>query len=243
MKYGSLFSGYGGLDLAVEDVFGAKAAWHSEIEPAACQVLERRWPGVPNLGNVAEVPWADVEPVDILCGGFPCTDVSAAGRRAGLNPETRSGLWSYFGAAIGAIRPSLVIIENVRGLTSAPATHPAHELGFCPGCLGVEPERVVLRALGAVLGDLADLGFDAEWLGLPASDVGAAHPRYRIVVVAWQAAAFPSDVGHERGWGARGRRSGGPDRGVPSVAHAEGNRRDEGRVESGGRTERSGWRA
>jgi DNA (cytosine-5)-methyltransferase 1 len=220
VRYGSLFSGYGGLDRAVEEVFGAKAAWHSEIEPSAVKVLERHWPGVPNLGDVAEVDWADVEPVEIMCGGFPCTDLSAAGKQAGLNPKTRSGLWSHFGAAIGALRPELVVIENVRGLTSAPATHPAHELGFCPGCLGVEPERVVLRALGAVLGDLADLGFDAEWLGLPASSIGAPHPRFRIVVLAWPA-ADTAHVRHEWGRGPRRWWPGPADRGVPSASHAE----------------------
>lgn len=220
MRYGSLFSGYGGLDRAVEEVFGAKATWHSEIEPAACKVLGHRWPGVPNLGSVAKVDWSQVEPVDIMCGGFPCTDLSAAGKRAGLNPETRSGLWSHFAAGIKALRPSLVVIENVRGLTSASAVHPAHELGFCEGCLGVEPERVVLRSLGAVLGDLADAGFDAEWLGLPASGIGAPHPRFRIIVLAWPA-PDASDVGYERGRGTRGRRSGSPDRVLPSVAHAD----------------------
>lgn len=198
VRYGSLFSGYGGLDMAVEEVFGAKAAWHSEIEPSAVKVLERHWPGVPNLGNVAEVDWAEVEPVEIMCGGFPCTDLSSAGKQAGLNPATRSGLWSHFAVGIRALRPSLVVIENVRGLASAPAIHPTHELGFCPGCLGVEPERVVLRALGAILGDLADLGFDAEWLGLRASDVGAPHPRFRIFVLAWP--AQDSDVEPRGEW-------------------------------------------
>ncbi len=187
MRYGSLFSGMGGLDLAVEEVFGAKAAWHAEIEPAPCRVLERRWPGVPNLGDVSKVDWAKVEPVELMCGGFPCTDLSPAGRQAGLKPGTRSGLWSEFARAIKALRPELVVIENVRGLLSTVAGHPAHQLGFCPGCLGDDPERVVLRALGAVLGDLADLGFDAEWTGLPASGVGAPHPRFRIVILAWPA--------------------------------------------------------
>ena len=93
MRYGSLFSGYGGLDLAVEEVFGAKAAWHAEIEPSAVKVLERRWPGVPNLGDVSAVNWAGVEPVEIMCGGFPCTDLSSAGKQAGLGA----------GDAVGAV--------------------------------------------------------------------------------------------------------------------------------------------
>jgi DNA (cytosine-5)-methyltransferase 1 len=224
VRYGSLFSGYGGLDRAVEDVFGAKAAWHSEIEPAPCRVLETRWPGVPNLGDVSKVDWSAVERPEILCGGFPCQDLSAAGKQAGLKDGTRSGLWLHFARAIRELRPELVVIENVRGLLNTEASHPAHQLGLCPGCLGDDPERVVLRALGAVLGDLADLGFDAEWCGLPASGVGAAHPRYRIIVLAWPAdassnarwilhgdggpASDAAVLGHERGWQeARPRRS------------------------------------
>jgi DNA (cytosine-5)-methyltransferase 1 len=211
MRYGSLFSGYGGLDMAIEAVFGAKAAWHAEIEPAPCKVLEARWPGVPNLGDVRGIDWSTVERPEILCGGFPCTDLSAAGKRAGLNPLTRSGLWLHFARAIKELRPELVVIENVRGLLSTVATHPAHQLGFCPGCLGDEPERVVLRALGAVLGDLADLGFDAEWVGLRASDTGAAHPRFRIFVLAWPAAHQSDVIGSVRGSAARNRRAGSAD--------------------------------
>ena len=92
MRIGSLFSGAGGLDMAVEAVFGGTTVWHSEIDKAASKVLAHRWPGVPNLGSITEIDWATVEPVDVLCGGFPCTDVSAAGKRAGMH-GTRSGLW------------------------------------------------------------------------------------------------------------------------------------------------------
>jgi DNA (cytosine-5)-methyltransferase 1 len=198
VRYGSLFSGYGGLDLAVEAAFGAKAAWHAEIEPAACKVLEARWPGVPNMGDVSKVDWSTVERPEIMCGGFPCTDLATAGQMAGLKPGTRSGLWSEFARGIKVLRPELVVIENVRGLLSTEASHPAHQLGWCTGCLGDEPERVVLRALGAVLGDLADLGFNAEWIGLPASFVGAAHPRYRIFVLAWPTAVDANGQRHER---------------------------------------------
>jgi DNA (cytosine-5)-methyltransferase 1 len=270
VRYGSLFSGYGGLDRAVEAVFGAKAAWHAEIEPAPCKVLEARWPGVPNLGDVSNVDWSTVERPEIMCGGFPCTDLSAAGRMAGLKPGTRSGLWSEFARGIKALRPELVVIENVRGLLSTVATHPAHQMGWCPGCLGDEPERVVLRALGAVLGDLADLGFDAEWIGLPASAVGAPHPRFRIFVLAWPTQDAwrepgqqrrPAASGQEEGrWtranaGGRGgvptayaegdgfapQLAGGyeqewarPEGNRPSVAHAAGNRRDQGWTEPAG---------
>ncbi|UQX09949.1 DNA cytosine methyltransferase [Candidatus Mycobacterium methanotrophicum] len=100
MKVGSLFSGAGGLDSAVEKLFGAQTVWQCENDPAAAAVLARRWPEVPNLGDVTAVDWGCVEPVDVLCGGFPCQDVSAVGLRAGMRPGTRSGLWAQFRDAI-----------------------------------------------------------------------------------------------------------------------------------------------
>lgn len=121
MRIGSLFSGAGGLDRAVEEVFSGTVAWQSEIDPAASKVLAHRFPGVPNLGDITAVDWADVPPVDVLCGGFPCQDVSAAGKRAGIKDGTRSGLWSVFAEAIDALRPQWVVVENVRGLLSATA--------------------------------------------------------------------------------------------------------------------------
>ena len=181
-RIGSLFSGYGGLDLAVLSVLGGRVAWHCEVDPAAARVLAHHWPDVPNLGDITAVHWDQVEPVDVLTGGFPCQDVSSAGRRAGIAPGTRSGLWAHMAGAIDALRPPLVVIENVRGLLSAPA---ASDVEPCPWCVGNRPENS-LRALGAVLGDLADLGYDARWCGLRAADVGAPHPRYRIFIVAAQ---------------------------------------------------------
>jgi len=182
MKIGSLFSGYGGLDLAVEEMFDAETVWHCEWEDAPSKVLAAHWPGVPNYRNVTEVDWSSVEPVDILTGGFPCQDVSLAGRRVGLQNGSRSGLWSEFAKAIDALRPEWVVIENVRGLTSAKA---GSDLERCPWCMGeAGDEQPVLRALGAVLGDLADLGFDAEWEGVRASDAGAPHQRLRIFILA-----------------------------------------------------------
>lgn len=180
-KIGSLFSGYGGLDLAVEEMFDAKVVWHCEWEDAPSLILDAHWPGVPNYRDVSQVDWASVEPVDILTGGFPCQDVSQAGRRAGLGHGTRSGLWSEFAKAIEVLRPEYVVIENVRGLTSAKAES---DVELCPWCLGEDGDgKPPLRALGAVLGDLADLGFDAEWVGVRAADAGAPHNRFRIFIL------------------------------------------------------------
>ena len=194
MKIGSLFSGYGGLDLAVADAFGAEVVWHCEWEDAPSKILEKNFPGVPNYRDVSQVDWAAIEQVDILTGGFPCQDLSLAGKRAGLREGTRSGLWSEFAEAIRIIQPKFVVIENVRGLLSANAHS---DLEYCPWCMGDEPGEPVLRALGAVLGDLADLGYDAEWTGVRAADAGAPHNRFRIFIV-----AFPQS---ERG-GGRGTR-------------------------------------
>lgn len=182
MKIGSLFSGYGGLDLAVQEMFNAHVVWHCEWEDAPSQVLDAHWPGVPNYRDVSKVDWAALEKVDILTGGFPCQDVSQAGRRAGLQAGTRSGLWSEFAKAIDVLRPEWVVIENVRGLTSAKA---GSDVEHCAWCMGEAGDNgAVMRALGAVLGDLADLGFDAEWHGLRASDAGAPHNRFRVFILA-----------------------------------------------------------
>lgn len=173
MKIGSLFSGYGGLDMAAEAVFGGTTAWHSEVDQHASKVLALRWPGVPNLGDIAAVDWSTVEPVDVIAGGFPCQDISSAGRGAGIKEGTRSGLWYRYADAVRVLRPRFVFVENVGAL--------------------------VVRGLDIVLGDLAALGYDAEWTSLRASDVGAPHRRERIFLLAWPAA---DDHGHGRNTGA-----------------------------------------
>jgi len=224
-RIGSLFSGYGGLDLAVQAVYGAETAWHCQYEPPdkktgrpdpqfAAAVLAHHWPSVPNLGDITAVDWdqvlADHGRVDILTGGFPCTDVSLAGKRAGLNDQTRSGLWAHMARAIAVFRPKLVVIENVRGLLSAPADS---DVQPCTWCLGDGADEPVLRALGAVLADLAQLGFDAEWIGLPAAGVGAPHERFRVFVYAW-----PADTA---GPGLEDRREGRPGRGLAVAADTD----------------------
>lgn len=121
MKIGSLFSGYGGLDLAVEAVTGAQPAWFCEFAPAPSKVLAYHWPDVPNHKDVTQINWADVEPVDILTGGSPCQDLSQAGKRAGMTEGTRSNLWVNMREAINHLRPKLVVWENVLGALSAAA--------------------------------------------------------------------------------------------------------------------------
>jgi DNA (cytosine-5)-methyltransferase 1 len=188
MKIGSLFSGYGGLDLAVSKVTGAEVAWHCEWEDAPSAILEKNFPGVPNYKDVTKVDWASVPKVDILTGGFPCQDLSLAGKRAGMKDGTRSGLWSEFYKAIEIIRPKLVVIENVRGLLSAKADNGVEYSEEDLATLDGQPP---IRALGAVLGDLADIGYDCKWTGIRAADAGAPHNRFRIFII-----AYPSNPKH-----------------------------------------------
>lgn len=185
MRIGSLFSGAGALDLAALALFpGSSMAWHCEIEPSPAKVLAHHWPDVPNLSDVTRVRWDEIEPVDVLTGGFPCQDVSTAGRRAGLAEGTRSGLWSHMRDAIAVMRPRWVLIENVKGLLSAPAIRGVES---ADDDLGDGTDGPALRALGAVLGDLADIGYDAGWTCIRASDVGACHQRARVFILAYPA--------------------------------------------------------
>lgn len=183
-KSGELFAGVGGLGLAVDAVFGTDPAWFCEFDDAPSKVLAFHHPDVPNFGDVRAVDFAAVEHTAVRSGGFPCQDVSLAGRRRGMKEGTRSGLWSEFARSISEDRPEWIVIENVRGLLSAPAYG---DVEPCTWCMGDGHGEHALRALGAVLGDLADLGFDAEWRGLQASDVGAPHGRFRVFILAWPA--------------------------------------------------------
>ena len=165
MKVGSLFTGYGGLDLAI----GGDLAWYSEIEPAAIQILEHHFPGVPNLGDITKINWDEVEPVDIITGGYPCQPFSHAGSRKGSGDVRH--LWPYVREAIRTIRPDFAVLENVRG----------H----------------VTLGLKEVLGEIADIGFDAEWGTFRASAVGVPHRRERIFIVATDTDGAGR---RERGW-------------------------------------------
>lgn len=165
LTYGSAFSGIGGLDLAVEHVFGARPLWHVEPNPYASAVLRKHWPDVPNLHRIEAVDGSTARP-DFICGGFPCQDISLAGRGEGLD-GARSGLWWEFSRVIEELAPRIVILENVAAL--------------------------VARGLGGVLWALARLGFDAEWGTFRAADVGAPHLRRRLFIVAAQSGLSDAD--------------------------------------------------
>ena len=176
---GSLFTGYGGLDMGIAMALDpeARVAWTSDVESGPCRLAEVRWPGIPNIGDITQVDWSIVEPVDIICGGSPCQDLSLAGRRAGMTSGTRSGLWESMFEAIKTLRPRLVVWENVRGaLTSGAFSLVESEKGL----LGDGADGPLLRAAGRVVGDLAGVGYDAQWCVVRASDVGAPHQRERL---------------------------------------------------------------
>ncbi|MFC7718857.1 DNA cytosine methyltransferase [Nonomuraea recticatena] len=161
-------TGAGGLDLAVMDVHDARLAWCADNDPQASKIIEARFPVIPNLGDLTAVDWTAVPRVDIVTAGFPCTDISYAGKGAGLTKETRSGLWFTIAAALRHLRPGFVVLENVAALRR--------------------------RGLDRVLGDLAALGYDTAWTCLRASDAGAPHRRERLFILA----ANPSGLQSER---------------------------------------------
>jgi DNA (cytosine-5)-methyltransferase 1 len=200
MKAGAMFAGYAGLELALDEALDDVAlSWYAESDPDASKVLAARFPDVPNLGDVTKVDWSTVEPVDVITGGFPCGDVSSAGKRKGLGPDTATGLWAHMAKAIERLRPSLVVAENTGGLLSAESVS---DMEPCPWCMGDDPARPSMRAFGTVLSDLADIGLDARWTGLRASDVGAPHGRSRIFVIAYPHSVRPfrvRDTGTGRG--------------------------------------------
>jgi len=160
MTHGDLFSGIGGFALAARWM-GWRTAWFSEIDPFASRVLAHHWPDVPNYGDITRIDWATVEPVDILTAGFPCQPHSVAGLKQ-ASRDTRD-LSGEVVRAIGSLRPRWALLENV------------------PGLLGSEKGQFFRRFLGQV----AEIGYDAEWGVLAASDVGAPHTRERLWIVAY----------------------------------------------------------
>jgi DNA (cytosine-5)-methyltransferase 1 len=172
-----LFSGIGGFSLGLERTGGFETVAFCEIEPFCRRVLAKHWPNVRQYEDVrtltADTLARDGIAVDVICGGFPCQDISTGGQGGGIEGE-RSGLWSEYARVVGELRPKFVIVENVAAL------------------LG--------RGVDRVLGDLAAVGFDAEWHCLPATSAGYPHGRDRLWLV-----AYPSALRRgEGGWSAEG---------------------------------------
>ncbi|HZD14102.1 MAG TPA: DNA cytosine methyltransferase [Pseudonocardiaceae bacterium] len=159
---GSLCTGYGGLDWAVLAVLGGRVAWCADPDRHIQTVLAARLAGVVNLGDITTLDWAALPAVDVITAGFPCQDLSSAGNGAGITEGTRSGLWYTVLAAVRALRPRLVFVENVAAL------------------------RWRRPGLDRVLAGLADTGYDASWRSIRASDpaIGAPHQRERVFLLA-----------------------------------------------------------
>lgn len=161
LKVLDLFSGIGGFSLGLERTGRFETVAFCEIDKKARAVLAKHWPDVPIFEDVSTLTRKALDEqaisVDVICGGFPCQDISLAGRGDGLDGQ-RSGLWFEYHRLIAEIRPSWAIIENVSALRS--------------------------RGLDRVLRSLAEIGYDAEWHCIPASAVGAPHRRDRIWIIA-----------------------------------------------------------
>lgn len=157
LRVGSLFSGIGGIELGFE-AEGFETIWFVECDLYAQSILRKHWPTAVIYDDITTLDFATVPKVDILTGGFPCQDISNAGKRAGIT-GSRSSLWKYYANAIRILRPKFALIENVAALSK--------------------------RGLDVVLADLAEIGYDAEWYNLSASAVGAMHRRERLFIIAY----------------------------------------------------------
>ena len=156
LSFGSLFAGIGGFDLGFERA-GMVCKWQVEIDDYANRVLAKHWPNVHRERDIREVGRHNLEPVDVICGGFPCQDISYAGLGAGLDGE-RSGLFFEAIRVVRELRPRFVVLENVAALLT--------------------------RGLDRVCGTLAEIGYDGEWHCISAAAVGAPHIRDRVFIVA-----------------------------------------------------------
>lgn len=168
LSYGSLFTGIGGLDLGL-DRAGMRCSWQVEIDPFCQKVLEKHWPNVERFTDVRQCGKHNLQPVDLICGGFPCQPHSTAGeRKAGADERD---LWGEFARVVCELRPKWVLAENVEGLLSSDDG----------------------RFFGGILRDLAACGYDAEWQVLSAAAFGAPHIRERVFILAWNVAHSKSN--------------------------------------------------
>ena len=192
MRIGSLFSGIGGLELGLESAGLGHVVWQCEVDPFCRQVLAKHWPNVERFEDVTQTrEWPQV---DLICGGFPCQDVSSAGKREGIEGP-RSGLWKHFAEVVEAVRPSWVVVENV-----------------------ASGQRLWLPTVKA---KLESLGYRARAFALSAADVGPPHLRRRVFVVA---NAVGIELREQSGWsgGAHGKGSLlAPDAGEEGRAHGD----------------------
>ena len=179
LKVLDLFSGIGGFSLGLERA-GMETVAFCEIEDYPRKVLKKHWPDVPIYEDVRNVTRERLEAdgitgISVITGGFPCQDLSTAGKQEGITETSRSGLWGQIDRLIGEIRPRYAIIENVAELLNGPNSEPG-------------------KWFGRILGDLAERGYDAEWQCIPASALNAPHVRDRMWLVSYPAGKRQSEV-------------------------------------------------
>ena len=168
LTFGSLFAGIGGFDLGFERA-GMVCRWQVEIDPFCQKVLAKHWPDVRRFRDVREVGKHNLEPVDVICGGFPCQDISKANAQGAGLDGSRSGLWAEFLRILGELRPRFAVVENTANITN--------------------------RGLDNVIGGLSGIGFNAEWELISACAFGAPHPRQRLFIVAYSNEQRPQGGG------------------------------------------------
>lgn len=160
LKIGSLFAGIGGFELGIERAIpSAETIWQVEKDKYCQSILKKHWPNAKIYDDVRNITKHNVEPVDILIGGFPCQSISVAGKKEGLQNEEKSGLWWEMWRIIGELRPRIVVMENVPNVLRLGGLH--------------------------ILGSLAEIGYDAEWTVISARQFGAPHRRKRWFCVAY----------------------------------------------------------
>jgi DNA (cytosine-5)-methyltransferase 1 len=152
----SLCTGYGGLDIAAQHVFGGDLVAYSDIEPGPIKVMSHHYPNLPNLGDLKKIDWNSLPTIDILTAGYPCQPFSNAGKRLGT--EDPRHLWPYIAYGVSIVRPRVLVLENV-------ASH-------------------LRRGFDVVLRDLAALGYDVAWSIVSAAEAGSPHLRKRLYIVA-----------------------------------------------------------
>jgi DNA (cytosine-5)-methyltransferase 1 len=159
LTFGSLFAGIGGFDLGFERA-GMVCKWQVEIDDYATKILKKHWPNVHRERDVRTVGRDNLEQVDIVCGGFPCQDISKArqGERRGIDGE-KSGLWGEFRRIVSVLRPRFVVMEN--------------------------SAELIIRGLNRIAGEMVELGYDSEWKIHAACDAGAKHIRERCYVLSY----------------------------------------------------------
>lgn len=157
MLIGSLCTGMGMLDHAVQQAAGGDLAWVADNDAGASKLLQHRYPDVPNAGDISKIDWRLIRRVDILTAGFPCQPVSVAGRKLGTADER--WLWPEVWRAVRDLQPRLIVLENV--------------------------DQLLVRGADDVLGGLAAIGYDCAWHCVPAAWAGAPHLRERFYAIAY----------------------------------------------------------